>query len=253
MSTVMNADDTPAVVCERLSFTYGGPLVLQDVDLTIAQREFVSVVGPNGGGKTTLLKLMLGLLQPARGGVRVFGRAPLEVRRRIGYVPQHVQFDLHFPVTVTDVVLMGRLGTGLGIGPTRRADRQAAQTALAEVGLADFHRRPLTTLSGGQRQRVLIARALASEPDLLLLDEPTANLDLLVQGDFFELLHRLNERLTILLVSHDVGFVSQHVKKVVCVSRSVDVHATGALDGRIISELYGGPVRVVHHRHGTHE
>ena len=125
--------------------------------------------------------------------------------------------------------------------------------ALSEVGMAEFHRRPLATLSGGQRQRVLIARALASNPDLLLLDEPTASLDLAVQGDFFELLHRLNERLTVLLVSHDVGFVSQHVRTVICVSSRVEVHATSELDGRVISELYGQPVRYVHHEHGTHE
>jgi zinc transport system ATP-binding protein len=121
------------------------------------------------------------------------------------------------------------------------------------VGLTDHARRALDALSGGQRQRVLIARALVAEPDLLLLDEPTANLDLVVQGDFMELLHRLNERLTVVLVSHDVGFVSQHVRTVVCVRRQVEVHPTSALDGRAISELYGEPVRLVHHKHGTHE
>ncbi|MFH1746670.1 MAG: ABC transporter ATP-binding protein [Planctomycetota bacterium] len=243
----------PVILCEQLSFTYGGPFALTDVNLRIAAREFVSVVGPNGGGKTTLLKLMLGLLRPTRGEVRVFGQSPLVVRRRIGYVPQHVQFDPQFPVTVTDIVSMGRLGTGLGVGPARRTDKAAVLTALEEVGLTDYRRRPLATLSGGQRQRVLIARALASEPELLLLDEPTANLDVAVQGDFFDLLHRLNERLTVLLVSHDVGFVSQHVQKVVCVSRTVEVHETSMLNGRMINDLYGGPVRAIHHDHGTHE
>jgi zinc transport system ATP-binding protein len=243
----------PAIAIEHLSFAYDGPLVLQDVSFGIAERDFVSVVGPNGGGKTTLLKLILGLLKPTRGVVRVFGRLPQEVRRRIGYVPQHAQFDPQFPASARDVVLMGRLGICPWLGPARRADRDAAAAALAEVGLSEYSRRPLAALSGGQRQRALIARALASEPALLLLDEPTANLDLAVQGDFFELLHRLNERLTVLLVSHDVGFVSQHVNTVVCVHRSVEVHATRELNGRMINELYGGPVRFVQHAHGTHE
>ena len=243
----------PVIAVEHLSFTYDGPLVLEDVSFTIAQRDFVSVVGPNGGGKTTLLKLLLGLLRPTRGHVRIFDRPPAEVRRRVGYVPQHAQFDPQFPVTAQDVVQMGRLGAGPCIGPTRRGDKRAALAALDEVGLAEYSSRPLAMLSGGQRQRVLIARALASDPELMLLDEPTANLDLAVQGDFFDLLHRLNERLTVLLVSHDVGFVSQHVRTVVCVARHVDVHATSELDGHAISELYGGPVRYVQHAHGTHE
>jgi zinc transport system ATP-binding protein len=245
--------DNPVVALERLSFAYDGPLVLRDVSFTIGAREFVSVVGPNGGGKTTLLRLMLGLLQPTSGTVRIFGRPPTEVRRRIGYVPQHAQFDPQFPVTAMDVVLMGRLGIGSHVGPASWSDRNAAFAALAEVGLVDYHRRPLSELSGGQRQRVLIARALAASPELLLLDEPTASLDLAVQGDFFDLLHRLNERLTVLLVSHDVGFVSQHVRTVICVHRSVDVHPTRELNGRILHELYGEPVRFVQHTHGTHE
>jgi zinc transport system ATP-binding protein len=238
---------------ERLTFAYQATPVLQDVTFAIASREFVSVVGPNGGGKTTLLKLMLGLLQPQSGTVRIFGKPPLRVRERIGYVPQHAQFDPQFPVAALDVVLMGRLGISAAFGPARSADRRAALQALDEVGLADYARRPLPALSGGQRQRVLIARALASEPELLLLDEPTANLDIAVQGDFLELLHKLNERMTILLVSHDVGFVSQHVRTVICVARHVDVHPTSELNGRTISALYGGPVRFVQHSHGTHE
>jgi len=245
--------DAPVISVEHLSFTYDGPLVLQDVNLAVPARDFVCVVGPNGGGKTTLLKLMLGLLQPTRGVVRIFGRPPLEARRRIGYVPQHAQFDPQFPVTAMDVVLMGRLGLSPSVGPARHADKQAARAALAEVGLGQYQSRPLAALSGGQRQRVLIARALVSDPDLLLLDEPTANLDVAVQGEFFELLHRLKERLTVLLVSHDVGFVSQHVNTVICVARNVEVHPTKELNGRIMSDLYGGSVRFVHHTHATHE
>jgi len=253
MASATVAAEHAAIAVDGVYFSYDGPPVLENVSFAIAQRDFVSVVGPNGGGKTTLLKLLLGLLQPQRGQIRVFGRSPLEVRQRIGYVPQHAQFDPHFPATALDVVLMGRLGRSLPILPARRADRTAALACLQEVGLADLARRPLSFLSGGQRQRALIARALAGDPELLLLDEPTANLDLAVQGDFIELLHRLNQRLTIVLVSHDVGFVCQHVRTVLCVARRVEVHSASSLDGHTISALYGEPVRFVHHSHPAHQ
>lgn len=243
----------PAIVVDHMWFTYGGPFALEDVTFQLAHCDFVSVVGPNGGGKTTLLKLMLGLLTPSRGSVRIFGQTPEAARERVGYVPQHAQFDAQFPVSARDVVLMGRLHGGHGGWGAGRRNRKAAEDALGEVGLWELRNRPLATMSGGQRQRVLIARALAAEPEMLLLDEPTANLDVAVQGEFTDLLHRLNQRLTILLVSHDVGFVSQHVQTVVCVSRRVEVHATSRLNGRKIRELYGEPVQYVHHHHGTHE
>ena len=150
-------------VCERsvievqgLSFAYNGALVIEDVNLTICEREFVSIVGPNGGGKTTLLKLFLGLLQPTAGTVRVLGGSPEAARRRVGYMPQHVNLDPHFPVRVRDVVLMGRLGARR-FAAYRKADRIAADQALEELGIRDLRRRPFSDLSGGQRQRVLIA------------------------------------------------------------------------------------------------
>jgi len=201
-------DNDAVIRCEGLSFAYNGDSVLTDVTFSVAARDFVSVVGPNGGGKTTLLRLILGLLTPTRGTVRVFGRPPSEVRRRIGYMPQRAELDPQFPVRALDVVLMGRLGNGR-VGPFSRADKAKAMAALHEVGLTAHARRPLAALSGGQRQRVLIARALACDPELLLMDEPTANLDPLVQDEMHELLHELNRRLTIVLVSHDVGFVTR--------------------------------------------
>jgi zinc transport system ATP-binding protein len=164
-------------------------------------------------------------------------------------MPQYAQLDPQFPVCVLDVVLMGRLGMGRIIGPYRAADRRVAQRVLAEVGLADMGRRPFSALSGGQRQRVLIARALACEPDLLLLDEPTANLDIGIQDDFYELLRHLSERLTVVLVSHDVGFVSRLVRTVVCVNRSVSVHCASELGGDAIVALYGRDVQMVRHDH----
>lgn len=237
----------PVISIERMSFSYDGERVLEDVDLAVGPRDFVSLVGPNGGGKTTLLKLVLGLLEPTAGRIRVFGGPPEEARSRIGYMPQHTQVDPRFPVSVTDVVLMGRMSKAAGLGPYRKADREAAWEALRQVDLADLRRRPFSDLSGGQRQRTLIARALVAQPQMLLLDEPTASLDVYMESELYELLNRLNERLTVILVSHDLGFVSRFVRRVVCVKRYVVVHPTSEITGEIIRELYGADVCLVRH------
>ncbi len=238
----------PIIEIRDLSFAFGTTPVLDQVNLTIRRGDYVCMVGPNGGGKTTLLRLILGLLTPTRGTVRVFGTSPVEARRRIGYMPQHAQLDPQFPVRVRDVVLMGRLRNAR-LGPFGGDDRAKAAAALAEVGLSDYVKRPFAALSGGQRQRVLIARALACEPELLLLDEPTANLDPLVQDEMNDLLRELNCRLTVILVSHDVGFVAQQVKTVVCVNRNVRMHGAEAITGDSIRALYGHEVQLVHHKH----
>ncbi len=232
-----------------VSFSYDREPVLTDVSFTLDEKDFVSIVGPNGGGKTTLLKLILGLLTPTRGQLRVFDLPPDKARRRVGYMPQYAQLDPQFPVSVQDVVLMGRLGAGGTFGPYRAADKRVAQRVLSEVGLAEFIRRPFSKLSGGQRQRVLIARALACEPDLLLLDEPTANLDIGIQDDFYELMRHLSERLTVILVSHDVAFVSKFVRTIVCVNHTVSVHCASELAGGDVLALYGRDVRMVRHDH----
>lgn len=244
---VANLHECPAPVVEiaGVTFGYGGEPVLRDVDLKLVPNDLVSIIGPNGGGKTTLLKLLLGLIEPQSGTIRVLGVTPHEARPRIGYTPQHVHLDMQFPVDVIDVVLMGRLGQGRTFGPYSTTDRRFALEALKDVGLADLRSRPLSALSGGQRQKVLIARALASDPELLLLDEPTANLDANAQDDFYALLKRLSERRTVILVSHDMGFVSKFVRTVVCVNRHVCLHPT---DEQIV-ELYGGQFRRVRHDH----
>jgi zinc transport system ATP-binding protein len=162
-------------------------------------------------------------------------------------MPQYAAMDPRFPVRVLEVVLMGLLGPRHRFGPPSRSDRRAAGETLARVGLNGFERRPFSDLSGGQRQRVLLARALVSDPELLLLDEPAAGLDQKVEQDFFELLRELNRKATLLLVSHDLGFVSSFVNTVVCVHGTVDVHPMSELDGAVIQRLYGGDVRLVHH------
>lgn len=239
--------DQPIIQLKDVSFSYDGPPVIEHADLDIDTRDFVCVIGPNGGGKTTLLKLMLGLLEPDGGKVRVLGKPPRDTRSGIGYMPQHAHLDPKFPVSVQDVVLMGRLGQTRRLGPYRRRDKQVVGRVLGEVGVQDLAKRAFSSLSGGQRQRVLIARALACEPELLFLDEPTAGLDPAVQDDVYSLLGELNRRLTIVLVSHDVGFVSIHFKSVVCVNRSVHVHPTSELKERGVADLYGREVRMLHY------
>lgn len=236
------------VELKDVSFAYNREPVLESVNLSIKNGEFASIVGPNGGGKSTLLKLFLGLLHPKTGTIRVFGKAPEKVKHRIGYMPQHVQFDFQFPVTVMEVVLMGRLGHRLG-GRYSKKDRQIAGNALEEVHMLNMAKHSFSDLSGGQRQRVLIARALSCEPDLLLLDEPTSNIDPEVEEAFFEILKTLNRRMTILFATHDIGFVSQSVRSVICVNRCVVVHPTSELTGDIIKDIYGGEICMIRHDH----
>ena len=242
----------PVIEITDLCYRFGGRhWVLDDVSLTIDRLDFASVIGPNGGGKTTLIKLLLGLLEPDRGTIKVLGTSPERARPRVGYLPQHATIDARFPIKVVDVVLMGRLGPRWPLGRFTLADKQAAGAILERVGLGGFERRSLAELSGGQRQRVLLARALAADPELLLLDEPAAGLDIKVEQDFFQLLGELNRAKTVVLVSHDLGFVSAFVKTVVCVHHTVDVHPTSELDGTTIQNLYGGDVRLVHHEHSV--
>ena len=240
--------DKPVIQLQNVSFTFNGDPVLRSVDLEIREREFVAIVGPNGSGKTTILKLILGLLHPTTGTVRVFGAPPERARPRLGYVPQYIFADIRFPVRVEDVVLMGRLGRrGAGLGPFSAKDRAAARKALDEVDLADLRARPFSDLSGGQRQRVPIARALVAEPDILLLDEPTASLDSEVAAQLYDLLGRMNARMTLILVSHDLWFVSRFVTRVVCVQREVQVHDTSDVDADTVGRLSGLGMRMVRH------
>ena len=240
---------TAAIDIQDLNFSYGGPRVLQDIRLEVPEGEFLGVVGPNAGGKSTLLKLILGLLAPQSGRLRVLGRSPLVARAEVGYVPQYPAFRRDFPITVEQVVLTGRLGRGRLLGGWTRADRAAARQAMAEAEVAALGARRIETLSGGQLQRVLMARALAGAPRLLILDEPTANIDMRAETDIFDLLKSFNRRMTIVVVSHDVAFVSKYVHRVACLNRTLMCHRTEDIDGQAIQDLYGTDVRMVAHRH----
>jgi zinc transport system ATP-binding protein len=235
------------VQIENLDFAYGPVSVLENASLSLGAHEFVSVVGPNGGGKTTLLKILLGLLEPTKGSVKIFGENPIGGRKWIGYLPQHANLDSQFPVTALDVVLMGRLGKTRSLGFYTKSDRDIARNTLARVGLEKLEKRPLASLSGGQRQRVLIARALVTKPKMLLLDEPTSSLDDYVERELYDLLQELNNELAIVVVSHDIGFVSRYVEKVICVNREVHVHPVSEISEDIIHDMYGEHVHIVRH------
>lgn len=224
-----------AVALEGVSFAYDADPVLRDVTLSLREGSFSCIVGPNGGGKTTLFRLVLGLLKPTTGTVRVLGVPPTQARVRVGYVPQDFAYDKRFPMLVSDVVRMGCLNAPQG---TRPGDRIHA--ALETVGLAHRARDWFGSLSGGQRQRVLIARALATGPAMLLLDEPTANVDAAAQEDILQVLESLRGSLTIMLVTHHAAVAARFLDTVVCVNRRVHVHPhTDHLDENLMRHIIG--------------
>lgn len=243
----MNSDRNRVVEFDRVSFAYDGILVLEDITFGVDRGDFLSIVGPNGGGKTTILKLIVGLIRPRSGEVRVLGDSPEKARARIGYMPQSASLDPLFPVSVKEVVLMGRLGSSSSLGFYSRADRMRAEQALDMVEMKDFMKRPFSSLSGGQSQRVLLARALATQPELLILDEPTSSVDVAVESELYDLLRRLNDSMTIVLVTHDLGFVSRYVKNVACVNRKLVSHPTCEISGETISAIYGSDMHMVRH------
>lgn len=231
----------------NLDFAYEpGKLILADVNLKICKDELTCIVGPNGGGKTTLLNLMLGLLTPDRGNISILGDSPVKARHKIGYMPQYFSLDPNFPITAFEVVLMGRLHSRFW-GRYSHADKQAALNALEKIDLAHCANLTFAELSGGQRQRVLIARALATEPELLLLDEPTASVDPEFQDEFYTMLSLLRHDMAIVIVSHDISFVSRQVDNVFCVNQKVHVHPTATFDNTPISEIYNYGVNLIRH------
>ncbi len=224
-----------------------GIVVLEDVNLSIKAHDFLGIIGPNGGGKTTLLKVILGLITPTRGRVTVFGLPPEMGRRFVGYVPQHSLFYSDFPVSVLDVVLMGRLGR---LRPPRRyseTDMRIAYEALETVEMLEFKDRQIGKLSGGQQQRVFIARALVTQPKLLLLDEPMANVDSQMQKELYELFEELKKQMAIVLISHDISAVSIYVTKIACLNRKLYYHNTKEITREELESTYQCPVDIIAH------
>ncbi len=220
----------PVIYIKDLWFAYNAQPVLQGVDLEVRNGDFLALIGPNGGGKTTLIKIMLGLLAQQKGLVRILNLPPAAACPQIGYVPQNVGSNISFPITVMDVVLMGRLrAAGSWWTRYQRQDRAAARSILEQLDVWQYRHRRIGELSGGQRQRVFIARALFSNPGLLLMDEPTANVDAEGQNVIFNLLRQLNRHITIVVVSHDVMILSRNVTRVACVNRQIHLHPLSAL------------------------
>lgn len=202
-------------------------------------------MGPNGGGKTTLLKVILGLVKPDKGRVKVFGKHPEEGRKLIGYLPQYTFFDLNFPINVFDVVLMGRYKATFK--NYSKEDKEAATNALKIVGMLEFKDRQIGRLSGGQLQRVFVARAIAREPKLLLLDEPMANIDTEMQKSFYELLSELSKKMAIVLIAHDIGVVSVYVDKIVCLNYRLFYHGSIEAGLKKLEEVYKCPIKLIAH------
>ena len=228
---------------------YDGVPVLERVTLSVQQGDFLGIIGPNGAGKTTLLKVILGLIVPSRGMVSVLGKPPEGSRKSIGYVPQHNLFDRDFPASVWDVVLMGRYARAGLLRRYSREDRRMARRVLQTVGMLDYKDQQIGKLSGGEQQRVFMARALVSEPLLLLLDEPTASIDPTMQTEFYELLESMKQRTAIVLVSHDIGAVSTYVDKIACLNRHLFYHGSKEIGPEILEATYKCPVQMI--AHGT--
>lgn len=238
-------DPTPVLEVRDLTFSYGGPEpTLEHVDLAVFPRDYLAILGPNGGGKTTLVKLMLGLLRPQSG--KIVDRLPARPGK-MGYVPQFSTFDRNFPVSVFEVVRMGRLAARGLWSPYRDEDRMATLEALERLRIVDLAPKPIRELSGGQLQRALIARALVSNPDILFLDEPTASIDAESRGVLRGLLEELNERIPIVVVTHDPTAIAASVRHVACVNKKLTYHGAGELNSSALEEAYGCPVELLAH------
>lgn len=243
-----NTKDDLLVEVKNLYAGYNDETVLKDIHLTLEKNDFLGLIGPNGGGKTTLLKVILGLLEPKQGMVRVMGKSPKKGRSNIGYVPQFAVFDTDFPISVHDVVRMGRLNKGRLFRPYNSEDDAIVEERLDWVDLLELKDRPLRELSGGQRQRVYIARALATDPELLLLDEPTISVDFESRTHIYELLNKINQHgVTILLVSHDLNVISSYVKTIGCLNRTLHYHGEKEVTEDMLKAGYGCPVDLIAH------
>lgn len=234
---------------DNVSFSYGAVSVLENVSLKIYEDEFIGIIGPNASGKSSLLKLILGLLNPDKGTINKFNYECKHKRHHIGYVPQHITFARDFPVTVEEVVMMGHISSASRFFKFNEIEVASATQAMQALEIDNIARRQIGSLSGGQLQRVLIARALVCQPNVLILDEPTSNVDMRVEEDIFSLLKNYSEHMTIIVVSHDIAFISGYVDRVACLNRTLVCHDTESISGKMIEELYDAPVKMIRHHH----
>ncbi|RJS48430.1 MAG: ABC transporter [Methanobacterium sp.] len=233
-----------AVNMEGVYFKLKDHYILEDVNLTIKKNDFMALIGPNGGGKTTLLKLILGLLNPDKGNIEVLGMAPGK-SKNIGYLPQKSSYQSNFPISVLEVVLMGRYKQLLK--GYNKEDRRSALDSLKKVEMLHLKNEQIEKLSGGQLQRVFIARALSRNPELLLLDEPTASIDPHFQGKFYEILSKLRKKMAVVMVSHDIGVVSSYVDSIACLNQKIYCHGPVEESIEGLEKAYKCPIDLIAH------
>ncbi|MBN1152920.1 MAG: metal ABC transporter ATP-binding protein [Dehalococcoidia bacterium] len=239
--------ENPVIEVRGVSVRYGDVRALEDVNLTVSVHDFLGIIGPNGGGKSTLLKVILGLVTPDTGTVHVLGERPEQSRHAVGYVAQRPSFDREFPASVWDVVLMGRYPSAGLFHRYGEDDWAAAEQALARVEMSGARNKQIGRLSGGEQQRVFIARALVGKPKLLLLDEPLAGVDPAMQSGVYELLGELRREITVVMVSHDIGAISVHVDTLACINRRLYYHGSRELTPEILEATYQCPVQLIAH------
>lgn len=233
-----------------ICFNYDNSPTLIDINFTVDSNDFVAIVGPNGGGKSTLLKLILDQIKPSQGSLTVFGDKNYKSLEKIGYVPQFTTHQHDFPLRLLDMVLQGKLRNNSFFVRYSREDKKKATEILDILKIGEFKDRFLSELSGGQRQRALIARALVDDPKILILDEPTASVDISVEQDIYDILKILNKNMTILLVTHDVSFVSKYVNKVFCVNRYLHAHNVDDLTDNNAQNAYNKSMKMIKHQCG---
>jgi zinc transport system ATP-binding protein len=236
-------NDSIAIETQDLSFEINSTVILERISLSVKKGEFLGIFGPNGGGKTTLLKLLLGFLKPTTGWIKIFDMPSHVAREHIGYVPQITRFDRKFPISVFEVVCMGLLRKLTWYGGYSAQTKKKAFAALEKVGLQSLAKKPFSTLSGGQAQRVLLARALANDPLLLLLDEPTASVDPEAENEIHKLLLTLKGAVTILMVSHDLQTVASDVDRLLFIQRRANIMTKEQICGHFALGLYHTPIQ----------
>lgn len=209
---------------KNVSFAYDKQLILENINLTVEERDFLAIIGPNGGGKSTLLKLILGMIKPKEGSISVLGKAPVKSLTHIGYVPQNTNVNTDFPIKVIEVVMMGHVGSKRPLFGYGKDEVLCAMGALEQVGMEAYAHSKIGSLSGGQRQRVMIARALCAHPQILILDEPTSSIDISGQKEIYDLIKTLNESITVIVVSHDISVILQYATKAAHINRTLSYH-----------------------------
>ena len=238
----------PALQLNDVTVCYGRHVAIEKVTWEVKEHDFAAIIGPNGGGKTTLLRAILGLLPLAAGSIRIFGNPPSEGRDLIGYVPQFHTFDFSFPITVSEMILQSRLPKNRSFfSKYSEEDYQAMEKAMDLIGLSGFGDHPINDLSGGQQQRAIIARALAGEPRLLILDEPTVYIDAPAEEQFFSLIEVLRETMTVIIVTHDISAISGQVNRIACLNRRLYTHGDAAITDDMLTQVYGCPVDLIAH------